>query len=155
VTANVSVSNVPAPGLYSYQFDVLYNSTLLNATATDIPTDQFLKPVTAGAFFGLDPPTIDQAAGDILAYGTLTGEELPKTGNGTLITMTFTALAAGTASLTLDNVILVGEDPTVPLVDYDTANGNVIVIPEFALVAMLAVFTVMTASAVKMKKKLK
>ena len=111
VTANITIADVGAPGLYSYQFEVYYDNTLLNGTDVVLPPNHFLKPVTPSLIFSLGP-TINQTTGIVSFVVTLMGDEVGKTGSGTLATMTFTGLAVGTANLTIQNLILVYSDGT-------------------------------------------
>jgi hypothetical protein len=152
VTANVTVTDMAEPGLYSYQFDVYYNNTLLNGTDVVLPTGHFLTPSNPSKIFSLGP-AINQTLGQVTFVVSLLGEELGKTGSGTLATMTFTGLAVGTANLTIQNLILVYSDGTQPAPT--NSFGLIHVIPEFSLIALMAAFGVMSAAAVKMKKKLK
>lgn len=153
VTANVTIADVGAPGLYSYQFEVYYDNTLLNGTDVVLPPNHFLKPSNPSLIFSLGP-TINQTTGIVSFVVTLMGDEVGKTGSGTLATMTFTGLAVGTANLTIQNLILVYSDGTQPE-DGINNPGFINVIPEFSLIALMAVFGVMSTAAVKMKKKLK
>ena len=153
VTANITIANVGAPGLYSYQFEVYYDNTLLNGTDVVLPPDHFLKPATPSLIFSLGP-TINQTLGVVSFVVSLMGAEVGKTGSGTLATMTFTGSAVGTANLTIQNLILVYSDGA-QFSDGTNNPGFISVIPEFSLIALMAVFGVMAAAAVKMKKKLK
>jgi hypothetical protein len=155
VNANVSITGVGSPGIYSYQLDVVYNNTLLNATSAQIPSDHFLKPSDPSKIFPIGP-TIDQTAGTITVAVTLLGDEAGKTGGGTLITMSFVGLAQGIATLSLQNMILVdGNGNQIASSSYAGTDGSIEIIPEFALVMMMAVFGVTTVAAAKMRRKLK
>jgi hypothetical protein len=155
VTANVSIADISAPGLYSFQLDIHYDNTLLNATGAAIPTENFLKPTTPGNIFIIGP-TVNQTLGVISFAATLLGNEAGKTGSGLLGTMTFTGLAVGNATLEIQNMILVdGDGLRIADSSFTSADGLIAVIPEFALIALMAIFAVMSAAAVKMKKKLK
>lgn len=153
VTANVTITDMPAPGLYSFQLEVLYNNTLLNATSAQVPSDGFMKPATAGNLF-IVLQTFNQTTGLISLAATLLGDEAGKTGTGTLGTMAFTGLAVGNATLEVQNVILVVDTNPVDPTTYTIEDGLIEVIPEFSLIAMMAAFAAMSFAAVKMKKKL-
>lgn len=153
VTANITIADVGGLGLYSYQFEVYYNNTLLNGTDVVLPPNHFLKPSNPILIFSLGP-VINQTTGIVSFVVSLMGDEVGKTGSGTLATMTFTGLAVGTANLTIQNLILVYSDGTT-FQDGTNNPGFISVIPEFSLIALMAVFGVMAAAAVKMKKKLK
>jgi hypothetical protein len=152
VTANITVADMASPGLYSYQFTVYYNNTLLNGTDAVLPTGHFLTPSTPGMLFSLGP-TVNQTLGTVRFVVSLLGDEQGKVGSGTLATMTFKGLAAGTANLTIQNLILVYSDGNQPTAT--NSPGAIRVVPEFTLIALMAAFGVMSAAAVKMKKKLK
>ena len=156
VTFNVTATGVPSPGLWSYQMKITYNSTLLNATKAEIPSDQMLKPSNPSKIFIVDPGTIDQTAGTIQFALTLLGDEPGKTGNGTLVTVSFQGLALGSSTIGIAEMILVdGNGVEIPSGSYDVTGATANVIPEFSTVALLAVFAIMSAAAVVLKKKLR
>jgi len=156
VTVNVTVTDAPPPGLWSYQLIFTYNSTLLNATKAEIPSDHILKPSTPTGIFIVVPGTIDQTAGQVSFAATLLGAEPGKTGSGTLVTVTFKGLGLGSSTLGIIEMILVdGEGNQFPETAYTVEDGTANVIPEFSTVALIAIFAIMSAAAVFLKKKLR
>jgi hypothetical protein len=158
VTVNVTVTNVTAPGLYSYQLTLTYNNTLLNATDATIPSDHMLKPATAGMIFILDPGTIDQTAGTVKFALTLLAPESGKTGNGTLVTVTFAGLLEGNSTIDLPqaDLILVDADTNPidgPPTGYAINPVTLQVVPEFTIAVMIAAMVISSAAAVVLKKK--
>jgi hypothetical protein len=154
VTVNVTVTNATAPGIYSYQLTLTYNNTLLNATTATIPSDHMLKPASAANIFILDAGTIDQTAGTVTFALTLLGTEAGKTGNGTLVTVTFTGLLEGNSTIDLPqaDLILVDAD-TNTITGYEINPLTLQVVPEFTIAVMIAAMVLSSAAAVVLKKK--
>ena len=158
VTFNVTATGVPSPGLWSYQMKIRYNNTLLNATAAEIPSDHMLKPSSPSGIFIVKAGDINQTAGTIDFALTLLGDEPGRTGDGTLVTATFQGLALGSSTISVTDMILVDgsvEPSEIPSGSYTIDTGTANVIPEFSTVALLAVFAIMSAAAVVLKKKLR
>jgi hypothetical protein len=128
VVINITVTDMPAPGVYSYQLKLTYNNTVLNATKAEIPADHMLKPSSPSNIFIVDPGTISQADGFVTFALTLLGTEAGKTGSGTLVTVHFQGLAEGNSTVTLSELTLV--DPTsseIPASSYTVVNGTITV----------------------------
>lgn len=159
VTVNVTVSNVPDPGLYSYELKLYYNKTLLNGTKAEAPDDHFLKPsLASGNIFWVDTGTINQSLGFVSFAVTLLGAEEGKTGSGTLVTVTFKGLAVGDSVLQLpsaDLILVDGGTTPKEMTGYSNNPATVQVVPEFAVIAMMAILVAMSGAAVMLKKKLK
>ena len=154
VTVNVTVTNMPEPGLYSYELKLRYNNTLLNATAASIPTDHMLKPsLSPSNIFIVIPGEINQTQGIVSFAVTMLGAEPGKVGNGRLVTVTFEGLAMGNSTFELYDVILVDADTN--SVETTLTPGTLEIVPEFAVIAMMAIFTAMSGVAVALRKKLK
>lgn len=154
VTVNVTVTNATAPGLYSYQLTLTYNNTLLNATSATIPSDQMLNPSSPAAIFIVDPGTINQTAGTVTFALTLLGSEAGKTGNGTLVTVTFTGLLQGNSTIDLPqaDLILLDTD-TNTITGYGINPITLQVVPEFTIAVMISAMVIASAAAVVLKKK--
>jgi hypothetical protein len=154
VTVNVTVTNATEPGLFAYQLTLTYNNTLLNATSATIPSDQMLKPATAGMIFTYDPGTINQTAGTVTFVVTLLAPEAGKTGDGTLVTVTFTGLLEGNSTIDLPqaDLILVDAD-TNTITGYGINPVTLQVVPEFTIAVMIAAMVISSAAAVVLKKK--
>jgi hypothetical protein len=133
-TVSIKVADFPSPGVFSYQVELDYNSSVLEAVAAQIPADNWLKPSAPSGIFVVDPGTINQTRGSVTFAATLLGTESPKTGSGTISTITFTITQAPTtgnitSALTLPTdpalTILVDPDSTpIPQTQYDIVSGN-------------------------------
>lgn len=99
-TIHVDVSDVV--DLASYQFDIGYNPLLV--TGISVTEGPFLATARPTVFI---PGSIDNASGLIsLTAGTLTGLGPGVTGSGTLVDIQFSALSAGTATLSILSPLL-------------------------------------------------
>src|ERR1035437_3897701 len=120
---NVVINSVA--DLYAYQFDLAFNPALLNASA-----------ITEGAFLGSGGPTfflagaIDNVNGLISSTAdSLEGPLSGVTGSGVLTSVTFTALAPGSTSVSIFNTFLI--DSQSNFIFADTGDGTVdVVTPE-------------------------
>src|ERR1035437_9944500 len=98
LTAAVNIAGVV--DLYAQQFDLSFDPSVLRALI-----------VSPGAFLsggvGFIPGLIDNTAGTILFTADILSGAVPGiSGDGILASIEFTALGAGTSSLTLSNVVL-------------------------------------------------
>jgi len=128
VVVNVTVTDMPAPGIFSYQLKLTFNNTVLNATKAEIPADHMLKPSSPSNIFIVDPGTIDDANGFVTFAVTLLGAEDGKIGSGTLVTVHFQGLAEGNSTVALSELTLV--DPTatpIPASNYTVVNSTITV----------------------------
>jgi predicted nuclease with TOPRIM domain len=120
VSINISVANVSSPGLWAYELKIFYNTSLLEPISANIPEDHFLKPtLSPNNIFIIDNGKINNTEGSISFAATLLGEEIGKTGSGTLANVTFIVTATGTAAITIGGYIT----PEPKFVD---GNGNTI-----------------------------
>jgi hypothetical protein len=133
-TLSVEISG--ATDLYGYQFDLGFNPAILEATS-----------VTEGAFLGTGGPTIflpgtiDNVGGSISDNADiLNGPVSGVNGSGDLLDVTFQALAGGSSSVTIFNLIALnsfGQGLTVT-----TSNATVNVtgsaVPEPSTILLLA-----------------
>jgi PKD repeat protein len=119
-TINVTVANVT--NLYSYEFKLFYNNTILNATEATIPTDHFLKPDKPSNIFLVDPGTINQSSGNVAFAATLLGDEPGKNGSGTLTAIRFHVIGQGESDLVFDDTVLVDSN-TIPMKNVILTNG--------------------------------
>jgi hypothetical protein len=138
-SVNISIVNVPSPGIFSYQLSLHYNETVLRCLNASIPAGQFLTPLNQSNIFIVDPGTINQTGGYVTFAESLLDDEPLKTGSGVLATLQFSGLAAGTSQLQL-NIMLVSSQ------DYDfvyqVRSGSVTVsgvVPEFQPIGVLLV----------------
>jgi hypothetical protein len=127
-SVNITLTNVGSPGIYSFEFKIYYNNTLLNATSAQIPEDQLLKPSKPGNIFIVDPGTINQDQGFVSFAATLLRDESGKTGSGPLATVTFKSFARGNGTLEIRDLTLVDPNATpIPQSEYSVENGLVAV----------------------------
>lgn len=156
LTVSITVSDMPEPGLFSYQLELHFDPDYLNATSAEIPDGHFLTP-TSGVppgIFVVQPGVINNTGGTVSFAVTLLAPEEGKTGSGVLGTVTFSGKAEGVASLTLEEVVLA--DPNaqpIPEEDYDLNDGEVTVIPEFSAVTMILLMLVFTGVILLLRKK--
>jgi hypothetical protein len=128
MTVNVTVTDVGEPGIYSYEFKLYYNQTLLTPTSASIPEDHFLKPSKPANIFIVDPGTINQDQGFVSFAVTLLGDEPGKTGSGTLGTIVLKSNARGNTTLEIRDLVLVDPSATpIPTTEYTVENGTVII----------------------------
>lgn len=95
-TMNVNIANVTS--LFAYEFKLYYNTTFLNALSANLPSNHFLKPVNPGLIFVVKQEALDNfndTFGRVWVSATLLAPESPKSGSGTLATITFNATALG------------------------------------------------------------
>jgi hypothetical protein len=131
-TISIKAANWTEPGVYSYEFKLFYNSSMLEAVEAVIPDGHWLTPtLSAGNISKVDPGTINQTEGYVSFAATLLGEEPGKIGNGTISTITFKITEAPptdqtiSCSLEIVNATLRDPDGTqIPSDQYDVVNGN-------------------------------
>jgi predicted nuclease with TOPRIM domain len=100
---NISVSNIPTPGLWAYEFKVFYDKTLLKPVSAGIPSDHFLKPTLLPQdLFVIDSGTINETEGAVSFAAMLVGSEQGKTGNGTLANIEFVVIALGKSAIGIE-----------------------------------------------------
>jgi hypothetical protein len=101
----VNINIRDAIDAYSWQAGLLFNNTVLNCAGFE--WGEFLSDV-AGALgtFQIEG-TINNTVGEVVAYGeTLLGPEEKASGDGTLISFTFTVLAPGVSDIHLRDVLV-------------------------------------------------
>lgn len=126
VVINLTVTNIAAPGVFSYQVTIAYDNTVLTATQAAIPADQFLKPSNPANIFVVDPGTINQTLGIVTFGATLLGAEAGKTGSGTLATVHFQGAAEGNSTIQIKDLILVDPNTeSIPSSSYTVENGTI------------------------------
>jgi len=104
VLVNVVISG--AVDLYAYQFSLLFNPAVLQATTS---TEGGFLPTAGTTFFV--PGTVNNSLGAVnFTAGTLLGVLPGATGNGTLATLRFNATAIGTSTLGFRDVLLLDSE---------------------------------------------
>jgi len=119
------------PGVYSYEFKLYYDNSMLEAVAASLPEGHWMTPTLSPTnIFVVDGGTINQEEGYVSFALTLMGEELGKTGTGTIATITLKITAApptggDSCALELKDVILVNPDAVqIPSENYDVILGT-------------------------------
>ncbi len=104
---NVSVADVPLPGVWGYEFELHYDNALLHATKAEVPPDHWLRPsLDSSNIFVVDPGTINQTQGYVSFAVTLLAAEPDKIGNETLVTVTFGPEETFSSNITISHIIL-------------------------------------------------
>jgi hypothetical protein len=98
---HINLNIVDAVDLTSWQFDLAYNPTILQANL--VTEGSFLS--SAGTTF-FTPGVIDNTTGLISLVSTSYVDFTPPSGSGVLASVQFTALSAGLSPLTASNVFL-------------------------------------------------
>lgn len=105
-SVQVSVNITGALDLYAYQFSLLFNPSVLQATGSS--DGSFLSG--GGSVFFV-PGTIDNTAGSIsFTAASLLGQLPGVNGNGTLATLNFNVTGFGSSALNFANVVLVNSE---------------------------------------------
>lgn len=135
-TFNLNLTVAGAVNLTSWQFDLAYDPTILQANS--VTEGSFLS--SAGTTFFV-PGFIDNTAGLIGGVAAFfTDVTPPPSGSGILATIQFTALSSGLSSLTASNVFLNLDDPTNG--GFTIGNGSVIgggsSVPETSTISLMA-----------------
>jgi len=129
-SVNISIADVPEPGLWAYEFKLYYNNSLLEPLSAEIPSDHFLKPtLSPDNILILDPGTINQTEGTVSFAAALINPEPGKTGSGTLANITFVTMAPGECSLRIGGYIadepkfVDGNGDPIPPCEYSIVDG--------------------------------
>ena len=100
VSLNVTVSDIA--DLFAFQFDVLFDPSVLSAIA--VAEGPFLA---SGGFTFFDPGIIDNTFGSVsFVFNTLLGRAPGVSGRGILATLSFRAIGLGVSPVDLSNVLL-------------------------------------------------
>jgi hypothetical protein len=130
-TITIKAADFAAPGVFSYEFKLYYNKTMLEAVGAEIPTGHWLTPtIKPGNIFIVDSGTIDLDNGYVSFAATLLAPEQGKTGSGTIATITLkitTAPPSGenvSCPLEIKDLILVDPNAAeIPSDQFDIING--------------------------------
>lgn len=102
-TINVCISDVV--GLYGYEFQLFYDTTILDGIKVEAPLDHFLKPSDPTGILVVKMKVNDNynaSLGQVWVAMSLLSPELPKNGDGTLATITFRVTGEGESILDLE-----------------------------------------------------
>ena len=123
VLVNVNISG--AVDVYGYQFSLLFNPAVLQATGS---TEGSFLPTGGSTYFV--PGTVNNTLGAVnFTIGTLLGALPGVSGNGTLATLSFNAAALGSSALGFRDVVLFDSE-LVDLTGVQLQGGMVTVVPE-------------------------
>jgi hypothetical protein len=156
VSVSPSSQNVPTPGttfkvnititgvtnLWAWSIQLTWNPAFLNCT--DVAEGPFLSGQAAPTFFLASPP--DNVAGLVDQINDVSMHVPPSgaSGDGVLATITFLSTAQGTSNITILNPIF--KDVPKNTINVTVENGEVIVIPEFPVSAIIPVFLIITTA---------
>jgi len=126
-TVSVMAADWAAPGVFSYEFKLSYDNTMLEAVAAEIPVGHWLTPtIKPGNIFIVDGGTINHPQGYVSFAATLLSPEEGKTGAGTIAKVTLKITAAPALGKTLASTIklidVILVDPAaveIPKANYD------------------------------------
>jgi hypothetical protein len=136
-TVSIKSADFAAPGVFSYQIKLLFDNTMLQATAAGLPTGHWLTPASSANIFVVDPGTINNTLGFVSFGVTLLGNEAGKTGGGTIATVTFSITASPSAGGSLTSSINLGTGG----VDTLLVDPNAVEIPASTYDLVPATFT--------------
>ena len=128
-SVDVKITNVT--DMFGYQFELYYNTSVLNCTGVELPSGHFLEP-------SLNPNNIivikqeydnayNATHGRVWVAACLLGPEPSKNGSGTLATISFKATAKGTSTLDLQGTGLIDTSPK--WITINVVDGTVTVLP--------------------------
>lgn len=168
-TVNITVTDIT--NLFAYEFKIYYETAVINATNATRPSDQFLAPIIDPGNFFIPQPwrlnnTFNATHGQIWVSYTLLNPEGGKSGNGTLLQITFQGNAIGNTQIIIFNPPAAPYndpalyptkliDPTAVPIVCATAPGNVHVIPEFPIALALPVLAIISLAAALISKRYK
>jgi hypothetical protein len=102
-TFTIPVSITDAADLNAWQFDLAFDPTILQVTATGVTESAFF---TQGDITVFVPGVVDNTRGQILGASDALILQPAVNGSGVLANIEFTAIAPGVSSLALSNVFL-------------------------------------------------
>ena len=153
-TVDINITNMD--DLYTWEFNVTYDTSIL--TATDVAEGTFLSSGGNTRF----NKTINDANGWVYAYCSLLGDVPAVSGSGDLATISFSIDATGTSTLDLHNSKLVEYDylskktynfPPYQLTEVDGSVSATAAVPEFPLGAAMEIALVAVVIYVWWKSK--
>jgi len=130
-TVSIMAADWSEPGVFSYQFKLTFDNSMLEAVAAEIPDGHYLTPEDPSKIFVVDAGTINNELGFASFGVTLLAPETGKTGSGTIATVTLKitgeppAVGKLSCALALDDVILVDPEasPISPAA-YEVIHGS-------------------------------
>jgi len=153
-TFTVDVNITDVPDLQGYEFKLWFNTTLLNATEVIPgpinPPDTMYGPGKMVDSKYVWTPLQNFADGFVWVVAAFPPGSPFTGGDGTIMTINFTALATGDCSLHLNETIL--GDSTGEAIDHDTLDGSVTVISEFPLAVAMPLLLIATLTVTLLGK---
>ncbi|NRR32384.1 hypothetical protein HSX11_19630 [Oxalobacteraceae bacterium] len=145
-SADVTIRDVG--DLFAYQFDLVFNPALLQATAVD--EGSFLLRGGPTIFF---PGTIDNRSGRVsFTLASLTDDLAGVSGSGDLFRVSFQARDnAGRAAMAVSNVMML--DSQLGDIFFDDAGSQVNVVPEPGMLELLAPMVLAMGWALRRKRR--
>jgi hypothetical protein len=117
-TFAINVSIFDVADLYGYEFKLFYDTSILDCAKVEAPPDHFLKPNDPANIYWVKQEATDAfnaTHGRVFVAVVLLGQEVPKTGDGTLVTITFLVTETGECVLDLyDTKLLDFEAISIP-----------------------------------------
>jgi len=134
-SVNITITN--ATDIYGYEFMLYYNSNVINCTGVEIPPGHFLEPIIdLDNIFTVRQEydnSFNSTHGLVWVGLCLLGEEPGKNGSGTLATINFEAIAAGSSPLNLQYTMFINTSTNaIPIIVVD---GSVTVLPLLTVLA--------------------
>jgi hypothetical protein len=155
-TAKVNVSDVT--GLYGWELKLYYPRSIINYTSYSL-VGGFIE--SGGSTFPIDKTNRNYNATHGLFWlaDSLLGAPAGVSGSGTLVTLTFNALADGSAALTFEDLsqsqsgvnIKLGDQAAQPIPN-TAISSELTVIPEFTALLLLIAAMITSAVAISAKR---
>ena len=152
-TINVSISNIE--NLFGYDFILWYNTTVLDCLSVEWPEGHFLTPTkNPNNIFNIETieDNFNETTGAVRVVATLTNGEPPKNGSGLLVKITFNSTATGSSLLRLywPGYIYPAKlsDPAGNPIPCSANTSEVIVIPEYSVLAIFLVVVTLTVTVI-------
>ncbi len=153
-TATFDVNITGAVDLAAFQFDLFFDPTIV--AAGSISEGNFLlNNIGPDSFTFFIPGSIDNVGGSIAATANTILGPGGATGDGTLAIFTLTGLAAGTSTISIDNIFLL-DSTGATINNGPSVNGSVTVTsnatvpePSTKLLLLAAAFSALTLLALK------
>jgi len=147
----VDVNVTDVAGLYGFEFQLYYDTAFLDASnvipGPVIPPTRFLGPVDPNTF---EWSPINDTLGLVRVTCTFLSPASPFTGDGTLVTINFTATAEGTCILDFTLTQLFNNIGA-PITHFSD-DGSVTVIPEFPALLIVPLLLISTLAAALLGK---
>ena len=123
-TFSISVKIFNVTNLYGYDFQLFYDTTILDGLSVTLPPDHFLKPINPSKLFIVKQVIEDNynsTHGRVWVAMTLISPEPSKTGSGILANITFEVTGIGSCALNLYNTKL--SDPDAQAITHTAEDG--------------------------------